>query len=56
MIRKQSEQVIVQIEKPQGGAGTLTMKKNRNGPEELGNKGRAFHHCFFAARLGLGVS
>ncbi len=54
MIRKQSEQVIVQVEEPQGGAGILTMKKIRNGPEELGNKGRAFNHCFLRPGSGLG--
>ncbi len=54
MIRRQKEQEIVNIEKPQNGAGVLTMKKILNGTDELDNKGRAFNHCFLEPGSGLG--
>lgn len=54
MIRKQEKQEVIQIEKPQDGAGVLTMKKILNGVEELDQKGRAFNHCFLEPGSGLG--
>lgn len=54
MIRRQKEQTVVTMEKPQNGAGILTMKKILNGPEELDLKGRAFNHCFLDPGSGLG--
>ena len=54
MIRKQINQTVVEVEKPQNGSGILTMKKILNGPEELAQKGRAFNHCFLNPGSGLG--
>ncbi len=54
MIRRKSEQTVVKIEKPQNGAGVLTLKKILNDPDELDQKGRAFNHCFLEPGAGLG--
>lgn len=53
MIRRQSMQQTISVEKPQNGSGVLTMRKILNGPEELDQKGRAFNHCFWNRALDL---
>ena len=55
MIRRKSNQEIIQLEKPQNGDGLLTLKKILNGVEELDHKGRAFNHCFLEPNSGLGL-
>lgn len=54
MIRRKSEQTVVEVAKPQQGKGVLVMRKIADGPEALNRKGRAFNHCFLAPGAGLG--
>ena len=54
MIRRKADQPVIRLENPQRGAGTLTLRKILDGPQELDQKGRAFNHCFLEPGAGLG--
>ena len=54
MIRKHSEQTIVQVENPQNGQGQLEIHRILNSEAELDGKGNAFNHCFLAPGSSLG--